>query len=456
MSGLTSIMDTSLSALFAAQAGLATTSHNIANADNRIYSRQQVMVSPRRPAIMPYGAIGRGVNIDGVRRVQDEFLATNLRNQAATLESHVAVDAALYEVESILGSVDNDHLGTAMTNFFNSWNALAQPSVNPDLKGNVVSTAESLVLDFHSMSDALDDLSANIELTIQGEIDNLNELLVGVGSLNEQIMRAESSGAIANDLRDQRDALVLGVSKLAEVSVIERDDGSKDLVMAGRTVVTRGSVTEFATLQRSSGGASVTSIVTADTHREVTLPEGKLAGLLASRDEHVSQVREQLDAVAVKLIREVNNLHTQGRTDMSSGLVFFTGDSMHTIEVNASLQANPQLIATGRTTAASDNDLALEIANLVNVSADGEDEITILDAYRTTINDTAGKRSSFDFLVQSQNNVVMALEAKMQSVSGVSLDEEGANMVKYQNSYNAAAKVITAVQEMYDVLLNMV
>jgi flagellar hook-associated protein 1 FlgK len=73
-----------------------------------------------------------------------------------------------------------------------------------------------------------------------------------------------------------------------------------------------------------------------------------------------------------------------------------------------------------------------------------------------TINDTAGKRSSFGFLVESQQNVVLALEAKTQSISGVSLDEEGANMVKYQNSYNAAAKVITAVQEMYDVLLNMV
>jgi flagellar hook-associated protein 1 FlgK len=455
MSGLTSIMDTGLSALFAAQAGLATTGHNIANASNPAYSRQRVLVSPRRPAITPFGAIGRGVEIDGVRRVKDEFLATNLRNQTARLEAHVTVDSALYEVEAILGSVDNDHLGTAITNFFNSWNALAQPAVNEDLKGNVVSTAESLVLDFHSMSDALDDLAANIEMTLKGEIDALNGLLRNVGSLNEEIMQAEAAGAMANDLRDQRDAVILEVSKLAEVSVIEREDGSKDLIMAGRTVVARGSVTMFETIRRSTGSGSLTSIVTADNHKEVVLPDGKLAGLLEARDEHVTQVREQLDEVAVKLIREVNALHSQGRTEISSGLVFFTGDSMHTIAVNAALRDNPQLIATGRTSAASDNALALEIANLVNVSADA-DGVTILDAYRATINDTAGKRSSFAFLVESQQNVVLALEAKTQSVSGVSLDEEGANMVKYQNSYNASAKVITAVQEMYDVLLNMV
>lgn len=456
MSGLTSIMDTSLSALFAAQAGLATTGHNIANANNTMYTRQQVLISPRRPAIMPYGAIGRGVEIDGVRRVQDEFLVANLRSQTARLQAHVAVDAALYEVEAILGSVHNDHLGTAMTNFFNAWNALAQPSVNEDLKGNVVTMAESLVLDFHSMNDSLNDLAANIERTIKGEIENMNRLLQGVGQLNEQIMLAESSGAMANDLRDQRDALILEVSKLAEVSVLERDDGSKDLIMAGRTVVARGSVTLFDTLDRTSSYGAETSIVTAGTLKEVSLPDGKLAGLLASRDEHVNRVREQLDAVAAKLIREVNSLHTQGRTTVSSGLVFFTGDSMHTIEVNAALRDNPQLVATGRTAADSDNGLALDIANLVNVSADGPGEETILDVYRTGINDVAGKRASFGFMVQSQQDVVIALEAKMQSVSGVSLDEEGANMVKYQNSYNAAAKVITAVQEMYDVLLGMV
>lgn len=456
MSGLTSIMDTSLSALFAAQAGLATTSHNIANSNDANFSRQQVMVSTRRPTIMSYGAIGRGVQIDGVRRIQDDFLAANLNTQSARLAAHVAVDSALYEVEAILGSVDNDHMGTSLTNFFNAWNALSQPAVNEDLKGNVVTMAESLVLDFRSVNESLDDLAANIERTIGAEIDNLNRLLAGVGDLNDQIMRTEATGVSANDQRDQRDALIGAISQLAEVSAIEREDGSKDLIMAGRTVVARGSVTYFETLQRSDGRGTQTSIVTADNHKEVALPEGKLAGLLASRDEHVTRVRDQLDDVATKLIREVNALHTQGRTGTSSGLVFFTGDSLHTIEVNASLKHNSQLVATGRTGEAGDNSLALEIANLVNVSADGDGEQTILEAYRSTINDTAGKRSSFAFLVESQQDVVLALAAKRQSISGVSIDEEGANMVKYQNSYNAAAKVITAVQEMYDVLLNMV
>ena len=121
MPGLNSIMDSSLSALFAAQAGLATTGHNIANANTPGYSRQEVMYAARRPSILPYGAIGRGVEIQGIRRIQDDFLLNNLRVQQSRLESYTATDTALYEIEAILGSVENDHLGTALNNFFNSF-----------------------------------------------------------------------------------------------------------------------------------------------------------------------------------------------------------------------------------------------------------------------------------------------------------------------------------------------
>ncbi len=212
MPGLNSIMDSSLSALFAAQAGLATTGHNIANANTPGYSRQNVLFAARRPDILPYGALGRGVEVQGIRRIQDEFLQNNLRIQKSRQESYSAVDSALYEVEAILGSVDNDHLGNALNNFFDSWNALSQPPINTTLKQDVVSSAVSLVTDFHSINDSLDDLEANIEINIQSEIENLNRLMQGVSDMNGQIMSAESNGQPANDLRDQRDLLITQIS----------------------------------------------------------------------------------------------------------------------------------------------------------------------------------------------------------------------------------------------------
>jgi flagellar hook-associated protein 1 FlgK len=456
MPGLNSIMDSSLSALYAAQAGLATTGHNIANANTPGYSRQTVLFSARRPDILPYGAIGRGVEIQGIRRIQDDFLVNNLRSQSARFESYSAVDTTLYEVEAILGSVDNDHLGNALNNFFNSWSALAQPPINTSLKEDVVNNAISLVNDFHAIDESLEDLEADIELGIQSEIGNLNRLLAQVADMNRQIMNAETNGEPANDLRDQRDYLITEVSKIAEVSVLEREDGTKDIILAGRTMVARDSVTEFqSTYEKTADGYQMT-VVTQGNLQKVSLSPGKLSGLLESRDTHITGVREQLDAVAGKLIEEVNALHTQGRTDNSSGQAFFTGDSMHTIDVNPAILDNSALVATGRTGADGDTDIALEIAELANAGLEGPGTQSVTDSYRAMLTNVASKRASFEFMVENQQNVVATLQARLASVSGVSLDEEGANMIKYQNSYNAAAKIISTVQELYDTLLNMV
>lgn len=455
MAGLNSIMDNSLSALFAAQAGLATVGHNIANANTPGYSRQEVLLTPRRPTMMPFGALGRGVEIVGIRRIQDEFLLSNLRVQQSRMEDFNQTDSALAEVESILGSVDNDHLGNALNNFFNSWSALAQPPINSSLKQNVVASATSLVNDFHAINNALDDLEGQIEVGIQAEIKNLNSLLGQVAALNQQIMSAEGNGQQANDLRDQRDLIIMKVSGIAEVSVIERDDGTKDLILAGRTMVARDQVNEFTSSYQETGAGYQMTIVTNGTMQKVDLSPGKLRGLLNSRDVQIKDVRNKLDGVAQKIIADVNALHTQGRTANSSGLAFFTGTSIHTIAVNPALVADRSLVATGRTSAPGDNTLALDIANLATVGSSGSGNQTVNDVYRSLLIDVASSRNSFQFLVENQQNVVASLKTKLSSVSGVSLDEEGANMVRYQNSYSAAAKVITTVQAMYDSLFSM-
>lgn len=456
MPGLNSVMDTSLSALFAAQAGLATTSHNIANANTAGYSRQDVLFAARRPDMTAVGAIGRGVEVEGIRRIQDEFILNNLRSQTARGQSFASVDAALSEVESIMGSVDNDHLGDALSRFFGAWNALSQPTITPSMKENVVAAAVALVNDMHSIDESLTALETNIEASIQLELGNLNRLLTQVADLNRQIMAVETGGNPANDLRDQRDLLITQVSEIAEVTVHEREDGTKDVILAGRTMVARDSVTLFETSYERTGDGYRMMIVTGGNKQAVALSVGRLEGLLTSRDVHVAGVRDQLDAVAKKLIDDVNALHTQGRTLTSSGLQFFSGDSLHTIEVNAELLGNSALVATGRTTAPGDNELALAIANLGNLSSGSGDTRTVNDVYRALLTDLASNRSTYEFMVENQQSVVASLEAKLASVAGVSLDEEGAAMVRYQNAYVAAAKVVTTVQDMYDTLMNMV
>ena len=449
-------MDNSLSALLAAQTGLATSGHNIANANTPGFNRQDVIFGTRRAEIMAYGAIGRGVQVMGIRRIQDEFLLGNLRSQTSRLHSYAAVDTALYDIEGILGSVDNDHLGDALNNFFEAWNDLAQPPSNESLKINVVAKAKTLVADFQAIDEALRSLETDLELRIQGATENLNRLLREIGELNRQVMTAETNGQPANDLRDQRDLKITQLSELAQISVLEREDGSKDIILAGRTMVARDRVTQFEGIYRPDGDGYTFAVVTEGNQQDVTLSPGKLEGLLAARDIHVREVREHLNSVAMQLITEVNELHTQGLTSGGRGVMFFTGDSMHTIGINEALLNNENLVAIGQTGTAADNDIALAIADLGRSSLYGPDRKSVSESYRSAVTDVAGRSSSYQFMVENQLSLVASLSARMASVSGVSLDEEGANLVRYQNSYNAAAKVIATVQEMYDTLLNIV
>ena len=204
MPRLESIMENSLSAMFAAQAGLATVSHNIANANTPGYSRQQAVLSSRRPLVLTFGSIGQGVEVANIRRIQDEFLLANLRKQTSRSASYSMTDSTLYEIETILGSVDNDHLGDALNSFFSAWSDLANPPQDPGLKTFVLSQAQSLVADFQAINQSLDDVATGIELAVQAEIAGLNDRLAQVAALNKQVMAAEIGGPEANDLRDRR------------------------------------------------------------------------------------------------------------------------------------------------------------------------------------------------------------------------------------------------------------
>ena len=455
MSSLNNIMDNSLSAMFMAQAGMSTTSHNIANADTPGYTRQMNMLAARRPLSFPFGSIGQGVDVVTIRRSQDTFLLNTLRAAQAKQSSYESVDSALYEIEQILGSLDNDHLGNALNEFFGAWSDLATAPTDASLKMQVLTNAASLVTDFHSMTASLDDLDRNIESQIQDEIGTLNSLLQQVGNLNSQIMTAEIGGQPANDLRDQRDLMVNRIAAIAAVTVEEREDGSLDLILNGRTMVARDSVQQFTTTYRETSDGYQMMVVTEGYYREVSLPEGRLKGLLESRDVHVNDFRDTMDQVASMLIEAVNELHVQGQTGSSSGLLFFTGDSMHTIEINSMLLEHPEMVATSRSGEAGDTDIAREIAALQDHAAAGE-ERSVGDQYRQVTIGVASKRASYEFLVDNQANAVAAVEMKIASITGVSMDEEAANMVRYQNTYAAAARVISTVQEMFETLVNMI
>jgi flagellar hook-associated protein 1 FlgK len=240
------------------------------------------------------------------------------------------------------------------------------------------------------------------------------------------------------------------------VSALEREDGTVDVIIKGRTVVTRGQAEQLMLRRVTTSAGEAAEIVTQSSRAPVALDEGKLQGMIDARDTQVNGARARLDDLARLLIERVNALHTQGRTATSSGLLFFTGDSASTIALNPSIAANPDLIASSRSGLEGDNDIAQAIAALATepLSAGGSE--SLLDRYNALIVDLASRRGSYQFLLENQQNVVSTVEGNLESVRGVSLDEEGANLVRYQNAYEASARVVTTVAALFETLLEMV
>jgi len=456
--GLSSIMNIGLTGMFAASASLQTASHNIANASTPGFTRQRTLTGSALAVDTGYGLLGSGTQVMDISRQTDNFLVARQRDQMAMLSQYAAADSALATVETIFGSVENNHLGDALSQFFNAWSSLATPPHSDALRQDVLGSAERLALDLQSMSNSLDSLAGDIDDQMSAGVESLNSLMTTVADLNRQILMSESTQSSANDLRDQRDRLLAEISSLARTDVIERDDGTVDVIISGRTLVTRDHVELLEVQHEASddGRPGSARITVKDGRYELVLPEGELLGLQQARDDQVVHSRRELDELARTLMERVNELHVQGHSDGGNGLCFFTGESAADIAVNTALVDNPAFIATSRSNLSGDADLAQEIAALGQSGTDVSGGRSMTELFTDLVVEIASESAASQYRVDGQQQMVESLTARLESVRGVSLDEEAANIALYQNAYQANARVIAAVQEMFESILTMV
>ncbi|MCP4145508.1 MAG: flagellar hook-associated protein FlgK [bacterium] len=454
---LNSIMNSSLSGMYLARAGLQTTSHNISNAGTAGFSRQELMVGSRLGASTSYGYLGDGAEATGVRRMTDFFLVGRMRSQGARLTYYSQMDTTLYDIETVMGSVDGGGVSSAINDFFSSWNDLATPPANDVLRQSVLHSSQRLAEEFNNLATNLNNLADDLDSQIESGVGELNARLEAVAILNQQILTAEAGSSIANDLRDQRELLLGEVAALTDIDVQSRNDGTVDVIINGRAVVVRNEA-ELLTVRRDEGsnGEPGRFIITAGNRgQEISVGQGHISALLESRDENVLGALDSLNEVAATFIDKINELHVQGETHNGHGVMFFTGTNASNMQINTAVENDPNLIATSRDGFEGDTDLAKEIAAMSNTAFD-ENGNTLGNIFTGMIVDFASRSGSSQFMVESQMQVVSSLENRIESLRGVSMDEEAANMSRYQNAYDASARMVSVVQEMFDTLFQMV
>jgi len=461
MSNIVGLLDLGRSALMASQKALQTTGHNIANVNTPGYTRQRVNLAASPPLQQSApGQMGSGVTAVEVTRIYDHFVAGQILEEQQALGRWQARQEALQDAEMAFDIREGTGLDAALGEFWAGWQDLINSPGGNTERVALLSVGEGLAETFRRVDADLRRQQANLDDSIDAAVVQVNDQIEQLAELNRQIGEVEAGGQNANDLKDRRDLLLKDLSERIDVRTFEDAQGQVAVRLAdGRPLLEGGVTWKLVTAPDSSGHSRIYWSDSGSGLVDVTsrIEGGKLGGWLEVRDVELVDYRSRLDTLAVALMDEVNAQHTAGFDRLGRpGLDFFSGSGAADLSVNAAVAGEPDRVAAAATAAGApgDNANAVAIAAIQNAAIVGS--TTLDDAYSALVGDVGlNARISKDFF-QHKTAMTAALENRRQSVSGVSLDEEMLNLVKFQHAYEAAAKLVTTVDEMLETVMQMV
>ena len=460
------------------------------------------------------GQLGTGVEISSIRRMRDSFLDAQVRAQTSAQGYWDTKQNYLGQIESVFNEPSDQGISSLLTNFWGAWQDLG---ANPDsyaARVTVVQDASALTDVIQRDNTQLTDLQTSLDGQIQSQVSQVNTWLSEIASLNKQISAVEVPQASqydpnvkvpqaqANDLRDQRDLLLDQLSKVMNVNYKEQSDGSVTVWLgditnpspqASQILVQADTQHYLVKLPNTTNANGTTSFgdVVWSTDGDPTNLSGQAAITWSQNDGQLGAMRElrdvtlnpsgvsggdngqslawRLDQMANSLATIVNNAHLAGYgEDGNNGRPFFVSSDSNPISaanivVNPDLVSNPDLIgaasAPGQTGNGNQaNAIASALQSGTTTIAEGPGTNTVTSTlsgwYNALIAQLGETSKQAQDMSTNQDLLVNRLTTNRESFSGVSLDEEATNVVRFQRAYEASARVMNAMDEMLDKLVN--
>lgn len=453
--------------------GIELTGHNLSNVSNPAYARQRLRIQTADALPSPQGPIGTGSQVQSIEQVRDRLLDSEIVNETSVSGFLDAKKASLEFAEVNLGQQLDRQSATpegatasngvggqfgiteGLSDFFNAWQALStSPNSTADRQVVLLKT-QSLTDKFNSVSQRLATLRSDLNTRVSDDVTATNALVSQISDLSKSITSAEigETGA-ANDLRDRRQQKLEDLSELVNVQYSE-DTTTHDfnLVIGGNNFLTNNNIT--ATLQTTTDVNGGTQVQT-DTGAAVTLTKGSIWGTIQARDGEIATLQSDVDNLASNLVTQVNGLHATGTAlDGTTGRPFFTATSTNAgnIQLNSTLLQDPTLIQASGTGDPGDSGVALQIAKLANQPQAGLANLTFAESYNQTVANLGQALSNTNTQILDQNAVNNMLKRQRDSLGGVSIDEEMANMVVFQRAFQASARMISTLDELLQSVL---
>jgi len=462
MAGLYSSLDVARSSLAAQQTALQVTGNNIANVNTPGYHRQRAIFETTPPEISETGPIGTGVTIEKVVSVRDQFLELRISQAHQNVAAQDTISSYLRQVESVLGTEESG-VQEGITRFFNSFSALSADPTSSPLRYGVISAGENLAARFRNAAQQLEDIRNNANAAVADSVRGINELTEMIANFNVQIATAEFDGSEAGTLRDQRTNAVNDLAALLDIHYYEAEDGTLSISTAGgRPLVTAGFSHALET--SATGPDGMYEVVSGLYTITDSIRGGKLGGLLEVRDRLVPVYEQQLDALAESIISQVNAAHSAG-TDLQSpptspALDFFNpaasvDGAAAGFSVNATVAGDVRYIAAGQSGSPGDNANAMAIAGLAFQRVLNGGTETFAEAFGSLQFRVGTDEQSTEKRLQTQNALLVQLENSRDAISGVSLDEEAIDLIRFQRAYQAAARFINIIDQLTEELIEI-
>ncbi|MFP3715026.1 flagellar hook-associated protein FlgK [Puerhibacterium sp. TATVAM-FAB25] len=462
-------LSTALSSLIAQRQALEVAGQNVANANTVGYTRQRAelgaVAGAGTPAIFSTPAVASGgVQVNNVARLGDAFLDARLRTTTSSAASLQEIADAAAELEKTLGEPSATGLSAQLDTLWSAWNDLAATPDKDAARAVVLEATTAVVERIATLRSEAATQWGGSRDKLTALVDQVNASAASVADLNEQIRTITASGGTANELMDARDALVTQLSGLVGATVQTRADGQVDVLVGGTPLVS-GATARSLTVAGSSrfddataaGGAQAVHVEWA--HRPgvaAGVDGGRVAGLLtvlapAESGGLYARAAASYDQLATDLAAQVNAIHTTGRTpDGAAGGPLFTFEAGMPPALGLRVAVtDPADLATA---GAAEGPLGGSVAAQIAALADADDSPSA--AWSTIVVDLGVRTASAGARADVAEAARASAESRRIAQTSVDTDEETVNMLAFQRAYEGAARVLTAVDEMLDTLIN--
>jgi flagellar hook-associated protein 1 FlgK len=474
MLGLFGTLNLGARSLQVQQAGVEVAGQNLSNINNAAYARQRLEIQTSLTIPSELGPEGTGVQAVGIQQIRDSLLDGQITSETSVGGYWSAQQSALENAQTQLGEFLNlsatnvDSTATAgsaaialglsdqLNGLFNAFQSVATNPASLSYRQALVSQAQALASSLNQASQRLGALHNLLDSSLNNNVTDANQLLSDIAGLNKQVAVAElSSGGVANDLRDLRQQKLEQLANLVNFDTSTAADGSVNISINGNQLVSGQQVLD--TLQTYDAGGGQFLVRTATSGTPLALSGGSMQGTIAARDGALQTLSGNLDALAGSLITEVNTIYSAGYDlNGNTGANFFTGTDAATIGVNNTLPGDPAAVqAAGVAGAPGDNTVALALAQLGQQPVAALANQTFSDAYALDVAGFGNALSSANNQVANYAALSKLLLNQRDSVSGVSMEEEMTNLITFQKAYQASAKIITTVDEMLQIVVNL-